>query len=47
MINFINVIYVIKGFIGMNTYNHTLEHIQLKNLINVVCVAKSLVQILP
>jgi hypothetical protein len=34
---------VIKGFIGMNIYKHTLEHIQVINLINVMYVIKGFI----
>jgi hypothetical protein len=40
VINLINVIYVIKGLIGMNTCSNTLEYIQVINLINVSYVIK-------
>jgi hypothetical protein len=41
--NAINVIYVIKGFIEIHIYKHTLEHIQVINLINVMYVIKGFI----
>jgi hypothetical protein len=35
--------YVIKGFIEIHIYKHTLEHIQVINLINVIYVVKDIV----
>jgi hypothetical protein len=43
--NLINVIYVVKDLVGMVTYKHTLEHIQVINLINVLYVIEDLVSI--